>query len=159
MSFDTCVSSIARSNLERAFDVLRPNLAECIISPLTGVVTPRCHISCGETHNGVNLSGMVQGFSMFYNGVLPESRHTDIRTAFGIVLPRYAQFQLRWSDLLQETFKPDRFMAVSWTLYIRLDLYALLFYAGHHPLDIVNLVPSHRALRIRSGAVCTYCST
>jgi len=112
VSFDICLPSTSRSELERAFDILGPSLSACLISPVAGIITPRLHIHCGKAHHGVTFASMVQWFGLFYNGVLSEGRYAGIRTSMSTAAPNAAQFELTWDDSSHAAFTTYKFAAI-----------------------------------------------
>ncbi|KAH0288999.1 hypothetical protein M436DRAFT_65967 [Aureobasidium namibiae CBS 147.97] len=112
VSFDICLPSTSRSDLERAFDILGPSLAACLMSPVAGIITPRLHIHCGKAQHGATFASMVQWFGLFYNGVLSEGRYAGIRTSMSTAAPNPAQFELTWDDSSQAAFTTYKFAAI-----------------------------------------------
>lgn len=108
VSFDICLPSTSRSELERAFDILGPSLSACLISPVAGIITPRLHVACGTVFNGATFASMVQWFKLFYDGVLSEGRYAGIRTSMSTAAPNPAQFELIWDDSSDKVFKKNR---------------------------------------------------
>lgn len=119
VSFDICLPASSRSELERAFDILAPLLSACLISPVSGVITPRLHTHCGTSSNGATFASMVQWSRLFYDDVLSEGRYAGIRTLMSTAAPNPAQFDFMWDLSGDEVFKANKQAATKVLLALR----------------------------------------
>jgi hypothetical protein len=109
--FDVCESPVNRSYLERALILLGPRLTACLITPMSGRISPRLHIHCGNVEHGVTFASLLQWFRLFYDGPLSDRVLAGIQTGFGTAHPNPAQFTLTWTIPADNAYDSDRIKA------------------------------------------------